>query len=243
MRYKTLTTSLLLTLSLSTASLAQTGSDAEFEQRIRNYILDNPAVIVEAIQRWQQQQQEAEAQQYQATLARLHDDLYNNPTTPILGNPNGDVAVIEFVDYNCGYCRRAFNDLLALADGDGQVKILMKEFPILGEGSLFASRAALAAQKQGGYEALHTALMRASGQVNERQVLALAREAGLNVRQLQQDMQDPSIDAILQSNQALARQLGINGTPGFIIGEEIVRGAVGLAQLQRLVNAARSSGS
>ena len=227
----------LLALGLMTTSFAQ--SEAEFNERIRSYILDNPEVIVEAIQMWQQQQQQAEVQQYQNALAGLEDALYNNPDTPMLGNPEGDVIVVEFVDYNCGYCRRVFNDLMALTEADSQVKILMKEFPILGAGSLAASQAALAAQRQGQYAALHTALMQASGSLDENRVLSIAQDIGLDIDQLQLDMHDPAITTLLQRNQMLAQQLGINGTPGFIIGEEIVRGAVSLPQLQQLVATAR----
>lgn len=231
----------LLTLGLMTTSFAQ--SEAEFNERIRAYILDNPEVIVEAIQMWQQQQQQTEAQQYQNALRGLHDELYNNPETPVLGNPDGDIAIIEFVDYNCGYCRRVFNDLMALTEADSQVKILMKEFPILGADSLVASQAALAAQRQGQYAALHTALMQARGALNENRVLSIAQDLGLDVEQLQLDMHDPAITATLQRNQMLAQQLGINGTPGFIIGEEIVRGAVSMSQLQQLVAVARRNDS
>ncbi len=231
----------LLTLALGLIAPSVAQSEAEFDERIREYILSNPEVIVEAIQLWQQQQQQAEAQQYQNALRRLHDELYNTPDTPMLGNPDGDVAIIEFVDYNCGYCRRVFNDLMALTESDNQVKILMKEFPILGADSLVASQAALAAQRQGQYAALHTALMQARGALNENRVLSIAQDIGLDVEQLQLDMHDPAITATLQRNQMLAQQLGINGTPGFIIGEEIVRGAVSVSQLQQLVAAARDN--
>ncbi len=227
----------LLALSVITSSFAQT--ESEFNERIRAYILDNPEVIIEAIQIWQQQQEQAEAQQYQNALAGLQDALYHNPDPPVLGNPEGDVAVIEFVDYNCGFCRRVFNDLMALIETDSQVKLLMKEFPILGSGSLAASQAALAAQRQGEYAALHVAMMQANGQLDEARVLAIAADIGLDVEQLQIDMHDPAITATLQRNQTLAQQLGINGTPAFIIGEEIVRGAVSVSQLRQLVAAAR----
>ncbi len=227
----------LLALSVITSSFAQT--ESEFNERIRAYILDNPEVIIEAIQIWQQQQEQAEAQQYQNALAGLQDALYHNPDTPVLGNPEGDVAGIEFVDYNCGFCRRVFNDLMALIETDSQVKLLMKEFPILGSGSLAASQAALAAQRQGEYAALHVAMMQANGQLDEARVLAIAADIGLDVEQLQIDMHDPAITATLQRNQTLAQQLGINGTPAFIIGEEIVRGAVSVSQLRQLVAAAR----
>lgn len=241
---KTLTklSAALLAVSLSSPALSQGLSEAEIDQRIRDYLLDNPEVVVEAIQRWQQQQQQAETQQYQQALASLHDEIYNNPDTPVMGNPDGDVAVVEFLDYNCGYCRRAFNDVMALADRDGDVRILMKEFPILGPGSQFASQAALAAREQGLYAEFHSAMMSASGQLDEARVLAIASEVGLDADQLRADMDNPDIQAALQRNHTLARRLGISGTPGFIVGDEIVRGAVGLDHLQRLVDTTRSAG-
>lgn len=231
----------LLTLGMMTTSFAQ--SEAEFNEQIRAYILDNPEVIVEAIQMWQQQQQQAEAQQYQNALHGLQDELYNNPDTPVLGNPDGDIAIIEFVDYNCGYCRRVFNDLVALTEADNQVKILMKEFPILSAGSLAAAQAALAAQRQGEYATFHRTLMQVNGELDENSVLTIADDIGLDIEQLQRDMNDPAITATLQRNQILAQQLGINGTPGFIIGEEIVRGAISLPQLQQLIATARRNDS
>lgn len=241
---KTLTklSAALLAVGLTAPGLAQGLSEAELDQRIRDYILANPEVVVEAIQRWQQQQQQAEARQYQDTLASLHDEIYNNPDTPVLGNPDGDVTLVEFLDYNCGYCRRVFPDVMALADSDGEVRILMKEFPILGPGSQYASQAALAARKQGLYTELHIALMNANGQLNENSVLAIARDIGLDVERLREDMNDPAIEAVLQRNHTLARRLGINGTPGFIVGEEIVRGAVSLEHLRQLVGETRSTG-
>lgn len=233
---------LLLLASLSPGAMAQL-SDEALDQRIRDYILDNPEVVVEAIQRWQQQQQRAELEQFQSVLELREDEVFDVSDATLVGNPDGDIIVVEFMDYNCGYCRRVFPDVQQLAEQDGNVKILFKEFPILGPGSEYASKAALAAREQGLYGEFHNALMSADTRLDEPQVLAIAREVGLDVEQLQRDMQDPEIDALIQRNHELARDLGINGTPGFIIGNEIVRGATSLDNLKRLVAQARDDQS
>lgn len=233
---------LLLLASLSSGAMAQL-SDEALDQRIRDYILDNPEVVVEAIQRWQQQQQRAELEQFQSVLELREDEVFDVSDATVVGNPDGDIIVVEFMDYNCGYCRRVFPDIQQLAEQDGNVRVLFKEFPILGPGSEYASKAALASREQGLYAEFHNALMSADTRLDEPQVLAIAGQVGLDVDQLQRDMQNPEIDALIQRNHQLARDLGINGTPGFIIGDEIVRGATSLDNLKRLVTEARNNQS
>ena len=233
----------LLFLGFQTNVVAQPLSDEALDQRIRDYILDHPEVVVEAIQRWQQQQRQAEAEQFKSVLQARRDEILDVSVGTVVGNPDGNVTVVEFMDYNCGYCRRVFPAIQQLAEDDGDLRILFKEFPILGPGSEIASRAALAAREQGLYSELHNALMSADQRLEEPQVMAIAREVGLDTDQLRRDMQSPEIDAIIQRNQALARDLGINGTPGFIIGDEIVRGATSLDHLKQLVAEARRDAS
>jgi protein-disulfide isomerase len=244
MRIRPVTTlaTLLLSGMLFQAS-AQTLSEEALDQRIRDYILDHPEVVVEAIQRWQQQQQRAELEQFQAVLELRQDEVFDLSDGTVMGNPDGDIILVEFMDYNCGYCRRVFPAVQQLAEQDGNVRILFKEFPILGPGSVYASKAALAAREQGMYAEFHNALMSTDARLDEPQVLAIAARVGLDVEQLQRDIQDPEIDALIQRNHQLARDLGINGTPGFIIGEEIVRGATSLENLQRLITVARNEQS
>ncbi|MDX1604945.1 MAG: DsbA family protein [Candidatus Competibacterales bacterium] len=233
----------LLFLGFQTNVVAQPLSDEALDQRIRDYILDHPEVVVEAIQRWQQQQRQAEAEQFKSVLQARRDEILDVSVGTVVGNPDGNVTVVEFMDYNCGYCRRVFPAIQQLAEDDGDLRILFKEFPILGPGSEIASRAALAAREQGLYSEFHNALMSADQRLEEPQVMAIAREVGLDTDQLRRDMQSPEIDAIIQRNQALARDLGINGTPGFIIGDEIVRGATSLDHLKQLVAEARRDAS
>jgi protein-disulfide isomerase len=213
----------------------------ELDQRIRDYLLNHPQVIMESVQRWQAEQQRTQTQQAQQALLSRHDEIFNTPDDPIDGNPDGDVTVVEFMDYNCPYCRKVFNSLTQLAKDDPKVKVLFKELPVLGAGSEFAARAALAAMKQNRYMELHNALMRFNGRLGEQQVLSIAEQSGLNVDQLKQDMADPQIQAAIGRNMQLAQALAIRGTPGFVIGNEIVRGAVDLNALKQSVAKAREA--
>jgi protein-disulfide isomerase len=210
-----------------------------FEQRVREYLLKNPEVIMEALQVLQERQRAAEAETFKQVIAERSDDILNDPAAPVGGNPAGDVTVVEFFDYNCPYCRRVAPTVTQLEEADPDVRLIYKEFPILGPGSQFAARAALASRRQGKYVPFHNALMQATDQVTEATVMETAREVGLDIEQLRADMQDPAIEAAIARNLQLADALGINGTPSFIIGEEIVPGAVDLRTLQSLIARAR----
>jgi protein-disulfide isomerase len=210
-----------------------------FERRVRDYLVANPEVIVEAMQNLERRQREAEQTEAQAALTAHRDELLNSPESPVGGNPQGDVTMVEFFDYNCPYCRQVAPAMVAAEDGDPQLRIVYKEFPILGPNSVFAARAALAARRQNLYPQFHKAMMQVSGSADEAQVIAVAEEIGLNLEQLRTDMQDPAIDAEIERNLALARALRINGTPGFVIGDEILRGATDLRTMQRLIGQAR----
>ena len=210
-----------------------------FERRVRDYLVASPEVIVEAMQNLERKQREAEQTEAQAALATHRDELLNSPESPVGGNPQGDVTLVEFFDYNCPYCRQVAPSMVAAEDGDPQLRIVYKEFPILGPNSVFAARAALAARNQNLYPQFHKAMMQASGSADEAQVVAVAEEIGLDVDQLRTDMQDPTIDAEIELNLALARALRINGTPGFVIGDEILRGATDLQTMHRLIDQAR----
>jgi protein-disulfide isomerase len=210
-----------------------------FEQRVRAYLLDNPEVIMEALQVLQDRQRAAEAENLKQTIAERSDEILNDPAAPVGGNPSGDVTLVEFFDYNCPYCRRVAPTVSALEKGDPDLRIVFKEFPILGPGSQFAARAALASRKQGKYVPFHNALMQASEQVTEESVIEIAGTVGLDPEQLRADMQDPAIDAAIARNLQLANALGITGTPSFVIGDRVVPGAADLGTLQGLVARAR----
>ncbi|WP_245440244.1 DsbA family protein [Mesorhizobium sp. Z1-4] len=210
-----------------------------FERRVRDYLVANPEVIVEAMQNLERKQREAEQTEAQAALTAHRDELLNSPESPVGGNPQGDVTMVEFFDYNCPYCRQVAPAMVEAEEDDPQLRIVYKEFPILGPNSVFAARAALAARRQNLYPQFHKAMMQVSGTADEEQVISVAEEIGLNVERLRTDMQDPAIDAEVERNLALARALRINGTPGFVIGDEILRGATDLQTMQRLIDQAR----
>jgi protein-disulfide isomerase len=211
----------------------------EFEQRVRDFLLDHPEVIIEAMQRLQERQRAAEAESLRRTIAARRDEIFNDPSAPVGGNPSGDVTVVEFFDYNCHYCRRVAPTLAEVEESDADLRIVYKEFPILGPGSRFAARAALAAQQQGTYRTFHTALMQVQEQLNEDQVMKIAQAVGLNIGRLRQDMQDAEIEDAIARNLQLAEALGITGTPSFVIGDQIVPGAIDRSTLERLIAGAR----
>jgi protein-disulfide isomerase len=210
-----------------------------FERRVREYLLKNPEVIMEALQILQQRQRAAESENLKRTIAERGEEILNDPAAPVGGNPSGDVTVVEFFDYNCPYCRRVAPTIVELEETDPDLRLVYKEFPILGPGSQFAARAALASRKQGKYVPFHEALMAADGQVGEDSVLEIARDAGLDVDRLERDMSDPGIEAAIERNLELANALGITGTPSFVIGDEIVPGAVDRRTLESLITRAR----
>jgi protein-disulfide isomerase len=212
---------------------------AEFEQRVRDFLLDHPEVIMEALQILQERQEAAEAKNLKRTIAERSDEILNDPAAPVGGNPAGDVTLVEFFDYNCPYCRRVAPTVTELEQTDSDLRVVYKEYPILGPGSQFAARAALASRRQGKYVPFHNALMQAAEQVTEETVMEIARTVGLDAEQLRADMQHPAIQEAIARNLQLANALGITGTPSFIIGQEVVPGAVDLGTLQGLIARAR----
>ena len=241
-------TALALLLGAMLALPAAAASAVEFsaEQRtaiekiIREYLVKNPDVMLEALQAAQEQiKSEARAQRATALVDKRRE-VYEDPESPVGGNPKGDVTLVEFFDYRCPYCKQVTPAIEALLADDKQLRFVYKEFPVLGPESVTAARAALAARKQGKYEALHNALMGLKGQVNEAAIFNAAKSVGLDIEALRRDMADPKIDEVLKANHALAEALDIRGTPAFVVGEEIVPGAVSLDALRQLVEAARS---
>jgi protein-disulfide isomerase len=213
----------------------------DIEAIVKDYLMENPEVLIDALRLYQKRAEAAQKAQQAHSLKSSRDELLHDPDSPIGGNASGDVSVVEFFDYQCGYCKRAFPDTKRLVKDDSGVRFVYKEFPILGPASLIAARVALAARKQGKYVAFHDALMSARGRLDEARILSIARGAGLDVAQLKKDMADPEIDRIIARNKALARKLGVTGTPGFVIGDAVVPGAISLEQMKSLVAEARSA--
>ena len=199
-------------------------SQDQFDQRIHDYILAHPEVLVQALQSLDQRQLEAEAAQAKQVLKARADDIFRDKQSPVSGNAEGNVTLVEFFDYNCPYCRQMAPIMEQAVANDPQLRIVYKEFPILGPDSLFAAKAALAAQLQGRYLELHKALYGSRTRVTEAVVLKLAAEAGLDVARMKADMQQPDIQASIERNAELAQALRITGTPGFVVGDQISQG-------------------
>ncbi len=223
--------------ALAGSEVAQAVSPAQraaFEQVIRDYLANNPQVIVEAQQAFQAKQEAEQAALARQALRGQREALEKDASAPVAGNPGGDVTIVEFFDYACGYCKRALSTLEAVKAADPQVRVVYKELPILGPGSLVAARAALAAELQGKYQAFHLAMM-ASRQIDAAGVHAAAKSAGLDVARLAKDMEAPEIMQALDRNQLLASAIGVRGTPAFVIGEQLAPGAVGPDTLMAMV--------
>jgi protein-disulfide isomerase len=212
----------------------------EFERRVRDYLLANPEVILEAMQSLEERRRTADAGEAAVVLGERSEEVFHDPASPVGGNPMGDVTLVEFFDYNCPYCRRVAPVMQEAETADPQLRIVYKEFPILGPSSHFAAKAALAADRQGFYMPFHKAMMEIEGSADETSVLAIAAEVGLDLNRLKTDMQDPAIAEAIERNLQLALALRINGTPSFVVGKEIVRGATDLGTLQELIRQARA---
>ncbi|MDH3233382.1 MAG: DsbA family protein, partial [Alphaproteobacteria bacterium] len=206
---------------------------------VKKYLIEHPEVIVEAMERLRAERQKREKEQVKAALVARRKEIYEDAASPVAGNKAGDVVIVEFFDYQCSYCKSVVDRLMKTIKDDGKIKIVFKEFPILGPQSVFAARAALAARKQGKYFEFHNALMKLRGRVTQVSVFAVAKSVGIDTKQLAEDMRDPAIDKALRANFALARDLRINGTPAFIIGDQLVPGAVNRQMLEGYIEQAR----
>ena len=218
--------------------------EAQLQALVLRTIRENPEIVMEAVEILRQREADQQALASAAAMETVGPELLAGSDAGVLGNPDGGVTVVEFFDYNCGYCRRVTESVAQLVEGDDDVRLVLREFPILGEGSVAAARVALAARMQDeeAYARLHNAMLRMSGQANEASALGLAAEEGLDVERIRADMQSPEIDAHIAASMQYAQQLGINGTPAFVIGNELIPGAVPLEDLQAAVEAAREEG-
>ena len=235
---------LLACLGLSSLVSAQQSitdtQRGEIEQIVRDYLLKNPEVLLEVMEELERRQKAAaqhdsrqRIQQYQAALFQAPHDF--------VANPDGAVPVVEFFDYQCGFCKRILPAMLRLQAEGKNARVIFKELPILGEMSVYATRAAYAARKQGRYMEMHNALMGVQGRLDEAIVHRLAGDLGLDVARLRQDMQDPEIQEAIEANLELARALGIRGTPTIVIGDTLVPGAIEYDAMTQLISEAESS--
>lgn len=210
------------------------------EDIVRDYLIENPDVVYEALQELRRRQEEAQQQQQLSYLSDMRQEMEQGAFTGIGGNPDGDVTLVEFFDYRCSFCRRMIPALKQLLEDDGNIRLVFKELPVLGPDSVRAAKASMASQFQNRYEDYHFALMNAQD-LSEDNLVAMAENLGMDGDQLRIDMEDPAIDAAINANYALARGLGIEGTPAFVIGDELAPGAVPMTELVQLVENARAS--
>jgi len=216
---------------------------SDIERVVHDYLIAHPEVIQDAMAELERRQTAAEAEKHKIAVKEHAEKLFSSPNQVTLGNPNGNVTFVEFFDYNCGYCKRAMDDMLTLMKDDPKLKVVLKEFPVLGPGSLEAARVAVAVRMQDKsgkkYLEFHTKLLGGRGPADEAHALAVAKDIGLDMTRLQKDMKSPEVKATLDEDFKLAEALGLNGTPSYVIGSDVVVGAIGLPALQAKVNAAR----
>jgi protein-disulfide isomerase len=218
---------------------APTADKVALGKSIREYLIANPEVLVEAMQELERKQDSQRDTQALKAIQEHRDALMSDPDSPIAGNPNGDVTIVEFSDYQCPYCKRAHSAVKSVLAADGKVRLVFKDLPILGEPSRIAALAALASRAQNKHLALHNALMEYNGKLDRDRIMEIAGSVGLDVAQLQKDMEDPKLKAIIDRNMALASALGVRGTPAFVIGNQFVPGAVDADTLKQMIADAR----
>ena len=247
---KLLLLSLILLMSAST--FGQTSGDSRsekatiseserkaFESIIREYLLKNPTLLREMVEALRAHDDREQNDRAASALKTHRDQIYNDPDSPVSGNPEGDLTIVAFVDYNCGYCRSNLPIIRSLVEKDKMIRVIYKDLPILGPSSEVAARGALAAHKQGKYVEFHDALFESRG-VGELTVKAVATKLGLDQSALAKDMADQKVRSAIGRNRALAAALGIDGTPAYIIGSQLVPGAVEADSLNEIVAEERS---
>jgi protein-disulfide isomerase len=208
------------------------GGTEAFDQRIHDYLLNHPETTIEALKRADAMVSGQREARSRAALAGRQTDLFSDHAAPIIGAPEARLTIVEFFDYRCPYCKQVQPTLESLIRENRDVRVILKEYPILGKESAFAARAALAAVKQGKYEGFHDALLRSKGPLNDGAVLQLAGDLGIDTARLAVDAGVEDIQKAIEDNAALARELGIHGTPVFVIGNEVVSGALDIEDLK-----------
>jgi protein-disulfide isomerase len=215
---------------------------AAVEKIIHDYLLQHPDLMVEVLQAAEDKLKAEKAEDARKAIAEQRDALLHDASAPVGGNPSGDVTIVEFFDYRCPYCKQVEPSLEALVKQDPKLRIVYKEFPVLGEASVYASHMALAARQQGKYQQFHDAMMATKGEINAEVIERVAASAGVDVAKAKAQMGTPEIDALIKRNYALAEALDIQGTPAFIVGDTLIPGATDIARLRELVAEARKAG-
>lgn len=195
------------------------------EQIVREYLIQNPEILIEMSSELERRQAEAQQLSFKAVIARNAEAIFRGQIGIVAGNPKGDVTVVEFFDYNCPYCKRALSTISKLIETDGKIRLVLMELPIFGERSIGAARVAIAAKEQGKYFEFHSELLKLRGQATEVTALRVAKRLGLDIKRLKQDMARPEVETVLNETNKLADILGIQTTPFFLVGDREIQGA------------------
>ncbi len=214
---------------------ASTSSPDVADAAIERYIRAHPEVIEQSLQAMEAKREAEHKERQKVALKTKQDELLHDPLSPVSGNPKGEITLVEFYDYRCGFCKKAASAVTQLQKVDPRVRVVYKDFPILGEPSELAAKAALASYTQGKHQAFHEALLESHTDMTKESILKIATKVGLDAKRLESDMANPKWQAVIAKNRALARELGISGTPGFIVGNELVPGWLDLNGLKELI--------
>jgi len=217
------------------------GDPSKIEDIVRNYLMTKPEVMRDVFAALEVKEEQTRKSQFETAIADNAEQLFGGTKGLELGNPDGDVTIVEFYDYNCPYCKRALGDMVALLETDPNLKMVMKEYPILSEGSAETARVSLAVAKQGRFMEFHKVMMGISGQANGKRALGIAEDLGFDMDQLRTDMDSAEVQEEIDATIQLASALGVRGTPAFVIGNELVPGAVGVASLRATIKRVREA--
>jgi protein-disulfide isomerase len=235
----------LIVLPAASATALTEKDRSDIETIIKEYLISHPEVLREALDALEKRQAQDEQDKQRKVIASNGKLIFDSPRGPVFGNPQGDVTLVEFFDYNCGYCKRAMQDVMQLAKEDPKLKVVFKEFPVLGPGSVDAAKVAVAVRMQdkgGKYIEFHRRLLGQRGEANKERALAAAKDAGFDVARIEKDMQSEEVAATLKESMQLADSLGLTGTPTFVVADELVIGAQGYEALRTRIDAARKCG-
>jgi protein-disulfide isomerase len=237
--------------SPATAPASATGDSEAFsaaqaraiENIVKNYLMQHPEVLQDAMEALDRRQKEADAEKARVTIKDNNATIFNSAHQVVLGNPQGKVTMVEFFDYNCAFCKRALADMLDLLKSDSDLKFVLKEFPVLGPGSVEAAHVAVAARMQDPsgkkYMEFHQKLLGGRGPADKMRALAVAKDVGFDMARLEKDMNSDEVKATIEENMKLADALGVSGTPTYVVGDEVVVGAVGLDELRAKIKSER----
>jgi protein-disulfide isomerase len=227
----------------ATALSFSDGQRGEIETIVKEYLIAHPEVLEQAMAELNKREAAAEAAKHEASVAENAAAIFNSPRGVVLGNKDGDVTFVEFFDYNCGYCKRAMADMLDLMKTDPKLKVVLKEFPVLSPGSVEAAQVAVAVRMQDPsgkkYLDFHQKLLGGRGPADKAHAMAAAKEAGLDTARIEKDLANPEVKATIEENFKLAEAMGMNGTPSYVIGKQVVVGAIGLDGLKEKIGIAR----